>query len=57
MNKVIDKFLTVVMSPLAPLIIGVANLVVATNNFMYITGVLLVIIGLFDWYDNWKAKQ
>ena len=57
MNKVIDKFLTVVMSPLAPLIIGVANLVVATNNFMYITGVLLVIIGLFDWYDNWKASK
>jgi hypothetical protein len=57
MNQVIDKVLTVIMSPLAPLIIGAVNVVLATNNVMYLTGTLLIIIGRLDWYDNWKASK
>lgn len=57
MTQLLDKFLTIVMSPLAPLILGVVNLVLATNTVMTVTGAVLVIIGALEWYDNWKVRK
>ncbi len=57
MTQLLDKFLTIVMSPITPLILGVINLVLATNTVMTVTGAVLVIIGALEWYDNWKVRK
>ena len=57
MNQLIDKVLTVILSPVAPLILGVLNIVAATNTIMYVTGIVLLVIGLLEWYENWKVNK
>ena len=57
MNQLIDKALTVVLSPVAPLVLGVLNIVAATNTIMYVTGIVLLVIGLLEWYENWKVNK